>query len=73
MDAVVDTNDDDLVTKVLKECHSSRQGHFGARRTYLLANKLYPGHRIPIRTIMDFVASCPICRNIVWEWLITWN
>ena len=55
------TSDEDLVTKVLKACHNSRVGHFGARRTYQLANKLFPGHRIPIRTVMEFVSSCAKC------------
>ena len=34
-----------------------------ARRTYQLVNKRFPGHRISIRAIMEFVARCPICQN----------
>ena len=54
---------EDLVTRVLKACHNSRVGHFGARRTYQLINKIFPGHRISIRTVMDFVSSCAICQK----------
>ena len=62
--AVLEGDDgEDLVTRVPKACHNSRVGHFGARRTYQLINKIFPGHRISIRTVMDFVSSCAICQK----------
>ena len=38
----------DVVTKIFCACHNSRVGHFGACRTFNLANKHFPGHGIPI-------------------------
>jgi hypothetical protein len=62
--AVLEGDDgEDLVTRVPKACHNSRVGHFGNRRTYQLINKTFPGHRISIQTVMDFVSSCAICRK----------
>jgi len=58
----VDTGDDP-VDRILKACHNSRVGHFGARRTYNMANKLFPGHNIPINTIREFVSACVICQK----------
>ena len=53
----------DVVTKIFCACHNSRVGHFGARRTFNLANKHFPGHGIPIRVFMELVAACAICHK----------
>jgi len=49
----------DLLTKV----HGGRNLHFGARRTWLLLNKQFPGHRIPYRFVQDFISTCPVCQK----------
>ena len=57
---------DDLTftpTEALKQCHNSRIGHGGARKTWNLLNKHFPGHRIPFRVVSDFVSECPICQK----------
>ena len=47
----------------LRQVHGGRMPHFGARRTWQLLNKHFPGHRIPIRVVQDFVAECPRCQK----------
>jgi hypothetical protein len=49
--------------EALKQCHNSRIGHHGARRTWNSLNKFFPGHRIPYRIVMEYVAECPICQK----------
>jgi hypothetical protein len=49
---------------LLKMVHGGRNGHHGARRTYNLLNKSFPGHRIPMDVVRDFVAECPICQKL---------
>ncbi len=61
--SVEEVTGEDLVVCVLKACHNSRVGHFGARRTYQMINKMFPGYRISIRAVMDFVSSCIICQK----------
>jgi len=58
-----DATETDLVQRIMRACHNSRGGHMGARRTYLLANKLFPGHRIPMKVFQEFVATCPMCQK----------
>ena len=48
---------------LLLQVHGGRMGHNGARRTWLLLNKYFPGHRIPYRLVEDFVSSCAICQK----------
>lgn len=50
-------------TEVLKQVHNSRMGHHGVRKTYLLLNTHFPGHRIPHKVVADFVATCPTCQK----------
>jgi hypothetical protein len=49
--------------ELLRQVHGGRLGHFGARRTWLKLNKLFPGHHIPYRVVADFVATCPVCQK----------
>ena len=49
--------------ETLKKLHGGRNLHFGARRTWLLLNKQFPGHRIPYRFVQDFISSCPLCQK----------
>ena len=50
---------DDLFQQV----HNSKIGHWGVARTYQMANKLFPGHHLPIRFFQDKVASCSFCQK----------
>jgi len=50
-------------TEVLKQVHNSRMGHHGVRKTYLLLNTHFPGHRIPHKVVADFVATCATCQK----------
>jgi len=38
-------------------------GHHGSRRTWNQLNELYPGHRIPYLTVVEFVSSCAVCQK----------
>jgi len=49
--------------ELLRKVHGGRNLHYGARRTWLLLNKQFPGHRIPYRLIQDFISECPICQK----------
>ena len=49
--------------ELLHKVHGGRNLHFGARRTWLLLNKQYPGHRIPYRFVQDFISNCAICQK----------
>ena len=48
---------------MLKSVHGGRRAHHGARRTWLLLNKEWPGHKIPLSTVTDWVTSCPVCQK----------
>ena len=45
---------------LLRKVHGGRNLHFGARRTWLLLNKKFPGHKIPYRYVQDFISGCAI-------------
>jgi hypothetical protein len=47
----------------LKKIHGGRKMHWGIRRTWLLLNKYFPGHRIPYQVVSDFVKECPTCQK----------
>ena len=49
--------------ELLHKVHGGRNLHYGARRTWLLLNKQYPGHRIPYRYVQDFISSCAVCQK----------
>jgi hypothetical protein len=49
--------------EVLRKVHGGRMAHNGARVTWKLLNKHFPGHRIPYRFVADFVATCPVCQK----------
>ena len=61
---VVDDVEMDPVDSVIMKVHNSRMGHHGVQRTWLLLNKHFPGHSIPIRVIQDFVSKCVWCQKI---------
>ena len=50
-------------TEAISKVHNSKMGHHGTNRTYRLLNKHFPGHKIPIRMISDFIHTCPSCQK----------
>jgi exodeoxyribonuclease III len=50
-------------TELLKTVHGGNFLHQGARRTWLLLNDIYPGHKVPLRTVAEFVESCSVCQK----------
>lgn len=51
------------VQTMLATVHGGRVGHHGARRTWALLNKHFPGHQVPISVVSEFVATCIICQK----------
>ena len=69
-DTVIDPPEKVVVEKtnltpdeLLHKVHGGRNLHYGSRRTWLLLNKRYPGHRIPYRYVQDFISNCAICQK----------
>jgi hypothetical protein len=61
--------DEDTVLRVspediLRQVHGDVLGHFGARYTWILLGKHFPGHRISMEYVREYVATCPICQKI---------
>ena len=50
--------------EALRLVHNGRVGHHGVRRTWLKLNKLFPGHRIPIDYIDDYIHRCALCQKL---------
>ena len=48
---------------LLKAVHGGTMLHQGLRRTWLLLNKLFPGHRIPMKKVQEFLDECPTCQK----------
>lgn len=53
----------DRVSEALRSVHNARMGHGGLRRTWKLLNTYYPCHSIKMQTIVDFIATCPLCQK----------
>jgi len=47
----------------LRQVHGGRMPHYGAKRTWQLLNKYFPGHRVPMRVVQDFVKECSRCQK----------
>ena len=45
------------------KCHGGRKFHPGVWRTWISLNKRFPGHRITIHQVDDYVKSCVICQK----------
>jgi hypothetical protein len=59
-------NEESAAAKISEACkaaHNSRIGHFGARKTWLSLNKLFPGHKIPYSLVEEFIMACPVCQK----------
>jgi hypothetical protein len=50
--------------EMLRRVHGKRSAHFGARRTWLLLNKHFPGHKIPYAAAVEYVLMCGICQKV---------
>ena len=50
-------------TEALAQVHNSKMGHQGINRTYRLLNKYFPGHKIPLSMVTDYIQSCPACQK----------
>eukprot|EP01034_Spumella_vulgaris_P022119 gene22119-28222_t len=46
-----------------KSIHGGRAGHLGVKRTWIMLNKLFPGHSISMETVKDFCLECPVCQK----------
>ena len=53
----------DRVDEALLSVHNSRMGHHGVRRTWLLLNQHYPGHRVGLEDVANFISLCPVCQR----------
>jgi hypothetical protein len=52
------------VEEMFERAHGGRQMHPGARRTWILLNDFFPGHRIPYKQVAELVFSCPTCQKM---------
>jgi len=53
----------DKATALFKQVHGGRMGHFGARETWRMLNKYFPGHQLSYRMISELVATCAVCQK----------
>jgi phospholipid-translocating ATPase len=51
------------IEKLLQSVHNGRRGHWGLRQTMKILDNSHPGHRIPVLTVSEFIAQCPICQK----------
>ena len=57
------TKEIDALKSLLSKAHGGRRGHWGVSKTCKYLHELYPGHKIPMKLIMDFIATCPVCQK----------
>ena len=50
--------------QILAKVHGGRRAHHGARRTAALLNREFPGHRIPLSFIENYVTQCAVCQKV---------
>ena len=63
MQLSTDENSDEKLLEALNTVHNGRTGHWGARRTWMMLNKNFPGHKIPFSYIQEFINGCAICQK----------
>ena len=49
--------------ELIAQVHGGRMGHHGARKTWKLLNEHFPGHKLPLRIVEEFVTSCAVARR----------
>jgi hypothetical protein len=54
---VVLEREKDRLDEALKAVHNARVGHGGIRRTWLLLNDTFPGHKISVEAVADFIST----------------
>ena len=47
----------------MKQAHGGRNGHWGYRETMKRLDEQFPGHKIPMRAVRDYVMECAICQK----------
>ena len=47
----------------LDQVHGGRELHLGARQTWQKLSKHFPGHKIPLKVVDDYVKACPAVRR----------
>ena len=50
--------------QMLSKVHGGRAGHNGARRTMVLLNNTYPGHRVSQQLVQEYVNTCWTCQKV---------
>jgi hypothetical protein len=58
-----DPNRFQSIEDILSQVHSSRKGHWGVRTTMKILDNQYPGHKIPVEVVHDYIAQCPTCQK----------
>lgn len=53
----------DKLHEMLTSAHGGREGHWGVSRTCKRMMQLYPGHRIPVKMVTEFINNCSICQK----------
>jgi hypothetical protein len=53
----------DKLNDTLKKVHNARVGHWGVRRTMQLLDENFPGHKIKVDEVREYIAKCPICQK----------
>ena len=48
---------------MLQEVHGGRHLHYGVSRTWELAKQHFPGAKISIKAVSDYVRECPMCQK----------
>ncbi len=59
----IENNESRTPEDLFKLVHGGRMLHNGVRRTWLLLNKLFPSHKIPIKKIAEMIEECPVCQK----------
>ena len=47
----------------LDQVHGGKALHLGTRQTWQKLNKHFPGHKITLKVVDDFVKACPRCQK----------
>ena len=51
------------VDELLSKVHGGRRAHWGARKTWQLLCKEFPGHQVPFAWVEEHVRSCAVCTK----------
>jgi hypothetical protein len=48
----------------LSEVHGGKAGHHGVYRTWMLLNKIFPGHPYSVKDVRQAIEDCPVCQKL---------